>query len=241
VAADDGEGGAMTGHIGWRRYGAIAAGPAAGLMTMVIALGLIVGCGQAPGSTATTDAITPTSASASTSQPPPEPSITTQSLPESSTTIEAEPAGAEEVFARLAASVRPMTVFAPTILPQGATLSPRWLPVIDSPDPQTYDGVARNNPYVVGPGADSEIQVVFQTDQGWFVVIENFRGDLGDVSGAPVGSVAGEAATLYEVNGGELVQWSKDGLWYGIFARGLKRDAILAIALGMKVLPGEVP
>jgi hypothetical protein len=248
VATDDGEGGAMTGHAGWRRNGAIGAGAAAGLLTMVMALGLIAGCGQAPSSTAATDAITPTSAAASTSQPPPESSTTTEPDVTSAstgssteTTTQAEPAGAEEVFARLAASVRPLTVFAPAVLPEGATLSPRWLPVIDSADPQTYDGPPKSNPYVVGSGADSEIQVVFQTGQGWLVVIENFHGDLGDVTGTPVGSVAGKPADLYEVNGGELVQWSKDGLWYGIFGRGLERDAILATALGMKVLPGEVP
>jgi hypothetical protein len=209
----------MTRYAGRKRAGAICAGAAAGLVVIVMAPALLMGCKQAPGPTDATETITLVSTSSSA----------------------VEPASVEAIFAWLAASVQPMTVFAPTALPEGATVSPQWLPVIDSADPQTYDGAAKSNPYVVGLGADSEIQVVFRAGQSWLVIIENFHGDLGDVTGTPVGSVAGNAASLYQVNGGELVQWSKDGLWYGIFGRGLERDAILATALGMKVLPGEVP
>ena len=68
-----------------------------------------------------------------------------------------------------------------------------------------------------------------------------FHGDLGDVSGTPVGKVGGSPAALFQVNGGELVQWSQDGRWYGLFARGVGRDAILAAALGMKTVSTEVP
>jgi hypothetical protein len=48
--------------------------------------------------------------------------------------------------------------------------------------------------------------------------------------------VDGNRADLYSVNGGELVQWSKNGCWYGVFGRGLSRDVILAAALAMKVM-----
>jgi hypothetical protein len=127
-----------------------------------------------------------------------------------------------------------MTVFVPSFLPDGATLAPEWLPVVDSTHPAGYSGPAVANPQVAGSGPESEIQVVFQQDDGWFVVLQNFRGDLGDVTGTPVATVEGSPARLYQVNGGELVQWSKDGLWYGVFGRGVSRDDLVAVAAGMR-------
>ena len=238
----------MIRHAGRRIAGATGNAGTAGLGVIVMALTLMAGCGHAPGSTSVTDVVVPVSTLSSTTLAEPESSTTTVPVATSGSTAsstessaEVEPAGLEGVFARLAASVQPMTVFAPTVLPEGATLSPRWLPVIDSAHPQAYEGPTKSNPYVFGSGADSEIQVVFEAAPGWLVVIENFHGDIGDVTGTAVGSIAGSAASRFEVNGGELVQWSKDGLWYGIFGRGLERDAILATALGMKVLPREAP
>jgi hypothetical protein len=146
------------------------------------------------------------------------------------------PAVAEEVnaaFAALAAAAAPMTVFAPTFLPDGAALASEWLPVVDSADPGSYSGPPVANPQAVGSGPESEIQVVFEQGDGWFVVLENFRGDLGDIEGTPVATVGGNPASLYEVNGGELVQWSKDGRWYGVFGRGVSRDDLVSVASGM--------
>ncbi len=91
-------------------------------------------------------------------------------------------------------------------------LADSWAPVIDSTDPGSYDGPSRRNPYVVGSGSEAEAQVVYRVGEGWLVFIENFRGDLGDVTGEEVGSVDGKPATLFSVNGGELVQWSYNGL-----------------------------
>ncbi len=110
-----------------------------------------------------------------------------------------------------------------------------WVPVISSADPGSYDGPQRRNPYVVGTGLEAEVQVVYRVGAGWLVIIENFRGDLGDVTGENVGSVGDSPATLFSVNGGELVQWGNNGCWYGVFGRGLAREVILAAALGMKV------
>ena len=214
-----------------------------GLSVVVLVVALTAGCGTTPVLVSTTDGVVPSSTSSSTTQvapvsttaaPDPSPSSTATSGPVGPTSV-------DEVFGRLAASVRPMTVFAPTVLPDGAALAAHWLPVVRSSDPQAYDGPEQDNPQVVGVGADSEIQVVFQAGRGWLVVIENFHGDLGDVTGTPVGSVAGNAAVLFEVNGGELVQWSKDGLWYGVFGRGVSRDALVVAALGMKVVSAESP
>ena len=213
------------------------------LSVAMLALAVTAGCGEAPVSVSATDAFVPPSTSSSTTLLAPV-STAEAAGPTSSSTAtsgQARPARFDEVFARLAASVQPMTVFVPTVLPDEAALTTHWLPVVGSADPQAYNGPKEENPRVVGTGADSEIQVVFGVGRGWLVVIENFHGDLGDVTGTAVGSVAGNAAGLFEVNGGELVQWSKDGLWYGVFGRGLSRDAILAAALGMKVVSSESP
>jgi hypothetical protein len=145
----------------------------------------------------------------------------------------------DDVYSSLAEAVWPMTVFAPTDLPAGAVLAENWAPVLDSDDPAAYNGPEQSNPCVAGSGPDAEIQVVYSVGTGWLVVIENFHGDLGDVSGEEVGSVAGCPAALFAVNGGELVQWSKDGRWYGVFGRGVNRADILLAALGMAVEPAE--
>jgi hypothetical protein len=221
----------MIKHRAWSQAGAICRGPgrlAACVATTAIMLTLLCGCGQARLIVSTTQIVVPasTAASATTS--------TSADGPE-----QTAPVTVDEVFARLAAAVRPMTVFAPAALPEGATLCARWLPVIESADPEDYSGPDETNPQVLGSGADSEIQAVFQVGRGWLVVIENFHGDLGDVTGEPVGDVAGHPAALFAVNGGELVQWSADGRWYGVFGRGVELDAILAAALGMKAVLAE--
>ena len=195
-------------------------------LTVVLAVGS--GCGQAPASAGGTVPVSLSSTSTSAAAVVPvSPPVT--------------PANIEQTFKALAASVKPMEVFVPTVLPEGATLAARWLPVIGSADPRDYRGEEQPNPRTVGAGPDSEVQVVFQAGSGWLVVIENFHGDLGDVTGTPVGVVAGNPALLYEVNGGELVQWSQDGRWYGLFGRGVSRDAILAAALGMETVFTESP
>jgi hypothetical protein len=141
----------------------------------------------------------------------------------------------KDIFAALA-EAQPIAIFAPTQLPDGAALARQWLPVIESHDPASYEGGPESNPRVVGSGLDAEIQVIFKVGGGWLAIIQNFRGDLGDVSGSPVGAVAGSPATVYQINGGHLVQWARDGLWYGVFGRGMSRDATIALALGMQVV-----
>ena len=83
--------------------------------------------------------------------------------------------------------------------------------------------------------ADPEIQLVLTYRGGWLVVVENFRGDLGDVSGseAPLGM----SRPLYAVNEGSLVQWSDGGRWYGVFGRQVPNDELVALALSMVLLP----
>ncbi len=191
------------------------------------------GCGQGPsfGGTASSEVGNSGPAVTGASE------ATTSSLPSPPTSDVVPSAGPQDVdalFSELAAACQPMTVFAPTVLPQGAALADRWYPVLESQDPGSYEGPPAGNPQVLGTGAESEMQVIFQVRDDWLAILENFRGDLGDVTGTSVGSVAGNAATLYEVNGGELVQWSQDGLWYGVFGRGVGRDDIVTTALGMQ-------
>ena len=100
---------------------------------------------------------------------------------------------------------------------------------------------ALGNPRVLGSGAEAEIQVMFRAGEGWLAILENFRGDLGDVSGTPVGSVAGNPATLYEINGGELDPvepgWA---LVRGVRTRRRARE-LIAVALGMQPAPAGIP
>jgi len=151
------------------------------------------------------------------------------------------PSEAPGIYEQLAALVAPAHIYAPTTLPDGAERAASWLPVIDSTDPALYDGPLRTNPYVMGSGVDAEIQVVYTLDSGWIVVVENFLGDLGDVNGESVGEVGGHPATFYSVNGGDLVQWSDGGRWYGVFGRGVGSGAVLATALGMRVEAAKSP
>jgi hypothetical protein len=204
------------------------------LLLPVIGLGLVLGvvactAGGAGGPTTETTAGFGTATSAA--KTPPSSTVTTGTGDEDGDIA--------ALFGELAAAAAPMTVFTPTYLPADATLGEHWLPVIDSPKPEGYAGPPVSNPQVLGSGADSEIQVILRSGEGWLAIIENFRGDLGDVSGSPVGSVAGNTAMLYEVNGGDLVQWSQDGLWYGVFGRGVSRDETMAVALGMQPVSTE--
>jgi hypothetical protein len=115
-----------------------------------------------------------------------------------------------------------------------------WWPVVELKTPDEYSGPAAPNPLILEGGAAApEIQVILQLPGGWLDVLENFRGDLGDVSGRPAGSVVGHTATLYEVNEGWLVQWSDRGRWYGVFGRGLPAETVVESALNMILIPVE--
>jgi len=199
---------------------------------LAVILGLVVSltsiaCGE-EGALPSTSPVTPT----------PAPSSSTSVVSGSSS---APVTDLDKIFVDLAVGAEPMVIFAPTELPQGAVLSDEWWPVVEVADPDSYEGSSEPNPRVLGAGSESEIQVVYEVDGGWLAILENFQGDLGDVTGTPVGEVAGEPATLYEVSGGQLVQWSQDGRWYGVFGRGIPAQAVIDTALGMQQLPPGGP
>jgi hypothetical protein len=117
-----------------------------------------------------------------------------------------------------------------------------WWPVLYLHGPAEYEGPLVANPRVsAGPDGAVEAQVVLQRGNGWLVILENFRGDLGEVTGAAVGEIAGHSAHLYEVNGGTLVQWSDGGSWYGVFGRGVPATEVVQLALSVRLMgPGGV-
>lgn len=148
--------------------------------------------------------------------------------------------GVGKVFGDLVRDAAPMVVYGFTELPTGVSVAEWWWPVIDVQVPDDYKGPAVRNPRVSGRGEiGPEIQLVLHHTDGWSVVLENFRGDLGDVDGEVVGTVSGHKAMLHAVNGGFLVQWSDAGRWYGVFGRGLDPEEIVDLALMMQ--PMELP
>jgi len=142
-----------------------------------------------------------------------------------------------EVFVDMARRLAPVRVYGWAEFPEGATVASEWWPVVDCETPDENQGAARANPWIDQDPLEPEAQLVVSIAGGWLVVLENFRGDLGDVSGRAVGDVNDHAATLYEVNGGHLVQWSAGGKWYGVFGRGVAPELVVSAALEMRPVP----
>jgi len=137
-------------------------------------------------------------------------------------------------FVAMAQALAPITVYGWQEPPGDATVAKERWPVVDYGSPTEYEGPPRPNPWVNPDPYEPEAQLVLKVTGGWLAVLENFRGDLGDVAGSPVGSVGESSATLYEINEGWLVQWSHQGRWYGVFGRGVGREALVNAALLMQ-------
>jgi hypothetical protein len=174
---------------------------------------------------------------------PGESSVTAQSTSTSSAAGQTAPpaVGMPRVFGDLADALAPMAVYGPAELPPGAAVAEKWWPVLEGGSDTDYQGPTVNPRVLSAQGADPEAEVLLSCGQGWLLVLEDFRGDLGDVSGEAVGSVAGRAAYLYGVNGGWLVQWSDGGRWYGVFGRGMTRETVIDTALCMVVVEAGGP
>lgn len=148
---------------------------------------------------------------------------------------------AANVFHDLARTMDPIPVYGLSELPEGASLADEWWPILEYETGGAYSGSDVANPHVTDAGqADCEAQVLLTLEAGTVAVLENYRGDLGDVTGLEVGRVGEQTATLYEVNGGLLVQWSDAGCWYGVFSRVLSEEEIMALALSMRVVSPAV-
>jgi len=122
----------------------------------------------------------------------------------------------------LARALAPVPVYGPVPVPSEIAASDPWWPVHEVEAPEDYRGPVTDNPRVSGDGMAREGQLVLRWHDAWVILLENFRGDLGDMIGEPAGQVEGHPVYEYQLNGGVLVQWSDRGAWFGVFARGLE-------------------
>ena len=207
------------------------------------AAGLASGCGTelgplSPNSSGASTTITAGSGSSTTTTTGLA-SSTTINAPSSTPTVTSSVprTAVAVVFSDMARMTAPTPVYGLTELPSEVTIPAAWWPVLSASAPGDYPGPVVPNPRIggVGPGA-REAQLVLKMGDGWLIVLENFRGDLGDVVGSPVGQVAGHPAALYALNGGVLVQWSDRGAWYGVFGRGIPRAEVIRTALSMTLV-----
>ena len=225
----------------------------ASIVTLTFFLGVAVvgivasGCGSGrvsvgPSSPDASSIIRTSDAAAGQNTSLDDPSGTTGSeVPSSTGSIGTSPPAstAQEVFRDIAKWTAPAPAYGLLELPLGALISPRWWPVLSLASPSEWPGDVFANPRVMsGVPGSQEVQLILTMGDGWLVILENFRGDLGDVTGRPVGWVAGHEAWLYPLNGGVLVQWSGQGAWYGVFGRGLPADEVARVALSMRRVDG---
>ena len=196
---------------------------------------LAIGCGAtaaAGGGTVQTSLATTSVTSEATS------TRTTTSAASDSTTSTTTPAMTERTpeaaFAYLSERLDSIPVYSPTYLPADTTLAATWWPVTQLQRSSDYHGADLENPRVdEADGTAVAAQVVLAVGKGWLAVLENYRGDLGDVAGEVVGNVQGNRATLYSVGGGTTVQWSDGGLWFVVFGGNLSGSEVTKVALSM--------
>jgi hypothetical protein len=138
-------------------------------------------------------------------------------------------------FLYLSERLTSFPVYSPAYLPAEAALAATWWPVTELHLPSDYQGPHVDNPRVdEAHGKAVAAQVILEVGQGWLAVLENYRGDLGDVAGDVVGEIQGNRATLYSVGGGTAVQWSDEGLWFVVFGRNLPASEVAKVALSME-------
>jgi hypothetical protein len=139
------------------------------------------------------------------------------------------------LFSDLSQALAPVVVYAPSYLPAGASIPAAWWPVLEVADPGDYHGPELPNPRVdAAEGSPVAAQVVIQIGNGWLAILENFRGDLGDVEGEVVGEVQGHVAKMYVVNECAVVQWSDAGRWYAVVVRAVAVVEVVTVAVSMQ-------
>jgi hypothetical protein len=205
-------------------------------LTATLAI-LAGGCGTFASSAAPA----PVSGSESTALPTTAEPATTSSMASTTSSIASTAAPSlDAVFEAIALAMAPVHVYGWDDLPAEATVDPDWWPVIQVDDPAAYDGERLANPRIVGQGSDEpQAELVLRLGEGWLLLFENFRGDLGDVQGRSVGAVGGREAMLYDVNGGQVVQWSDAGRWYSVFGRGVATNRLVEIALALRLVAAK--
>lgn len=139
----------------------------------------------------------------------------------------------DSVYLVLAKELAPILVYAPTYLPAGATLAESWWPVLQVANQGDYEGPTAENPRVdsADEGRSVSAEVLYEVGDGWLVMLENFRGDLGDVAGQVVGNIEGRQVRTYVYDGCVVAQWSEDGSWYAVFGRNVEAAEVTKVAL----------
>lgn len=142
------------------------------------------------------------------------------------------------VFQLIAQAMSPLPAYGIPELPAGTELASEWWPIVQYEDPGACESERRANPRISGEGTqEPQADLLLRMgEEGWLLLFQNMRGDLGDVRGLSVGMVENHEAILYDVSGGKLVQWSDSGRWYGVFARGVSEDRLVEIALTARLV-----
>jgi len=221
----------MTGVV---RFGAWRRLKFFGLGCFLLALAVLAGCGQSIGPVETSSSAKPPETTAMSTMP-------SQSQDQTSSSAAQTSVGAGEflpVFETVAKKLAPLEVYGLRELPEGASLATEWWPVVEVTSPEEYGGERRANPWISAEeGGAASAEVVIRWGEGWLAVLENFRGDLGETPGEFVGEQGDAGAYRYQVNEGILVQWSREGRWYGVFGRQLEGGALADVALRMEIVP----
>jgi hypothetical protein len=140
-------------------------------------------------------------------------------------------------FATAEAGAEGLRLYAPTLLPLSTVAPDTWWPISEVDSPAAYAGPRVPNPRLLPEeGSPPEIRVALKSSDGWLEIIENVRGDLGDVKGTSIGTISGHQAALYAVGGSYCVQWSDSGIWYAVFARGWSEEDVREVALDLRPL-----
>lgn len=147
------------------------------------------------------------------------------------TSGDADAVSLQSVFQNIASKLAPMKTYAISP-PEGFSLADKWWPVAEVSGPEEYFGASIENPKIdVRKSGMGSAEVVFEGASGWLEVLDNYRGDLGDIQGKSVGKVKGHAASLYQVGGALVVLWNESGMWYAVVGRGVTQDELVAVSL----------
>jgi hypothetical protein len=128
-----------------------------------------------------------------------------------------------------------LRLYAPTEVPSGTSVAPRWTDVLVTPG-TTATSAGASNPRISGSDSTAEVGLVLEVGSGWVSFVQNVHGDLGDLPGRPIGSIDGHLATAYRMLGADVVQWEDAGHWYALMGTGLAGSDIERIALSMRPL-----
>jgi hypothetical protein len=138
------------------------------------------------------------------------------------------------VFQAVKDEIAPVTVYEPTYLPLGTAVAASWMPLTEISNSQTSTNAVAPNPRIDVVSGSAEVVLAYGS--GWLGIMENYRGDLGDMQGKSVGAVAGHDAYLYSQDATSVVQWSDGGRWYAVIGRDISAEEVTKVALGMRAV-----